>query len=189
MGNGYVYQALQRTAWNSAGRSQDGVAVMFRDEMFKLISQHKVCFQEFGIPQDRVALLVTLADARKQIEGERTEMQSLSVLCTHLTYPHSLYDEEARLDQVRVCIGATERFVPRGAPLIVVGDLNGPSNDVVGQQLQQAGLANGWEVVHGKPCRTTHQDHRGREFASDHVWYRGPIKPTAAELVPKGVPD
>merc|ERR1712014_227302 len=66
---------------------------------------------------------------------------------------------------------------------------NGPSTDSVAHRLTRAGFRNVWEEIHGRPCGVTHVDHRGHNFASDHVWVRGSVAPCGATLLPEGVPD
>jgi ATPase family AAA domain-containing protein 3A/B len=75
------------------------------------------------------------------------------------------------------------------SPVVIAGDLNGPSNDVVGYQLSKAGFVNAWNVANDGPCRASHKDHRGQEFASDHVWHSRGLNAEVAELLPKGVSD
>lgn len=185
---GYRYETLRRTSWNSQGRSQDGLAILVREQALQVVTRFDVCFQDYGIPQDRVALLLTLQAAPKRNNPDAVQ-PAVSVLCTHLTYPHSAYDVEDRQQQIQVCLHAVRNRVPEGAPLIVVGDLNGPSNDVVGSELRQAGFVNAWDTLHGRQCRITHQDHRGQQFASDHVWYTGALNAKLVELLPRGVSD
>jgi len=181
---GYRYEALRRTAWNCDGRTEDGVAVLVRERTFKVLERHDIWFQDYGIPQDRVALLLTLSNA---CVGR--EVPELAVLCTHLTYPHSRYDVESRNAQICACLRAAERQLPQGTPLVVAGDLNGPSSDSVSALLRRAGFQNAWDVFHGRPCRVTHTDHRRNNFASDHVWLRGPLAARGAALLPDGTPD
>lgn len=183
---GYRYEALQRTAWNCDGRSEDGVALLVKSASFEIESRHDVCFHDYGIPQDRVALILSLRDTRDGQSGP--ESRRLAVLCTHLTYPHSTYDEEAREAQISACLDAL-RHLPEGTPVIVAGDLNGPASDNVGRRLLAQGLQCAWSDVHGRLCEITHLDHRGRHFASDHVWSRGPLAAERAVLLPECAPD
>ena len=67
------------------------------------------------------------------------EPRRLAVLCTHLTYPHSTYDEEARVAQISACLDAVQRRLPEGTPVLVAGDLNGPAGDKVGRRLGARG--------------------------------------------------
>jgi len=184
----FRYEALQRTAWNSDGRSEDGVAMFVRKGV-EVVQRHDVRFHDYGIPQDRVALILVLRDARPAAGEARPRAPLLAVLCTHLTYPHSVHDERARLAQIGACIAAAQEKVPRGMPVVLAGDLNGPSVDGVSGVLRAAGFRNVWEEVHGRPCGVTHVDHRGANFASDHVWIRGGLSPTSAQLLPAAVPD
>lgn len=189
---GYAHEALQRTAWNCDGRSEDGVAILVRKKAFEVVARHDVCFHDYGIPQDRVALLLTLRDVREGVSdiGDMSSAtREFAVLCTHLTFPHSRYDVEARRAQICACLQAVQAQLPDSMPLVVAGDLNGPSDDPVGQQLGRAGFRNVWEAVRGQKCAITHLDHRGRHSCTDHVWVRGAMAPASASLLPESTPD
>lgn len=181
--HGYTQHTLRRTAWNSSGRSEDGLALWVRDSALEVVDRHAVCFQDYGIPQDRVALLLVLQDRRRG--------GAFAVLCTHLTFPHNSYDMQCRLTQIQACLKAVDAHVPPGMPVVVAGDLNGQSTDVVGEHLRRSGYVSAWDHLHGRPCEITHADHRGQFFASDHVWVRGAgaLAPCEAWLLPDGVPD
>jgi len=181
---GYHYEALRRTSFNCDGRSEDGVAVFVLQSSLKDVKRYDVRFQDYGIPQDRVALLLTLQDVRLDNSASQ-----LAVLCTHLTFPHSRYDMQARAAQIQACLDGVRRGVASKVPTIIAGDLNGPSDDVVGSHLREAGFNNVWDIIHRKPCKITHQDHRGRNFASDHVWFLGTLQPKTATLLPDALPD
>ncbi|CAJ1361386.1 unnamed protein product, partial [Effrenium voratum] len=83
---GYSYLYLQRSGWNSAGPSQDGVAILVKKATLEVEQRHDVHFQTYDIPQDRVAMLLRL----------RAKDGPLAVMCTHLTFPHHHYDERSR---------------------------------------------------------------------------------------------
>lgn len=189
--SGFRSAELQRTGMNCDGRSEDGVAVFWRDSV-ELLERIDVKFHDYGIAQDRVALLLLLACRRPAGGGAAVASgapRRLALLCTHLTYPHSRCDVAARHAQMAACLDAVRRHVAPGLPLVVAGDLNGPSEDGVSECLRRAGFQNVWEEVHGRPCCSTHIDHRGDSFASDHVWVRGPLVPHFASLLPEGFPD
>lgn len=187
---GYSYAALRRTGWNRDGRSQDGVAILTRSAALRVEGRHDIHFHDYGIPQDRVALLVRLLDVRAPAGVDSPSgPRQLAVLCTHLTFPHSCYEMASREDQIEACLHGAESALPRGIALLVVGDLNGPSDDSVGQILKRANFLNAWEAVHRRPCCITHRDHRGDDFASDHIWWRGPLLPGQALLLPAHTPD
>jgi len=182
---GFRFHSLQRTAWNRDGRSEDGVAVLTRRGL-EVVLRHDIKFHDYDIPQDRVGVLLLLRDVRS---GDANDGPLVAVLGTHLTYAHSEYEEHFRRAQIAACISAADLHVPRGVPLVVAGDLNGPSTDGVAQVLRKAGFRNAWEDFHGSPCQITHIDHRGDNFAADHVWVRGMLAPKAAMLLPPSVPD
>lgn len=182
------YTALRRTGWNRDGRSQDGVAILTRSAALRVEGRHDIHFHDYGIPQDRVALLIRLLDVRAPADSP-SGPRHLAVLCTHLTFPHSCYEMASREDQIEACLHGAESALPRGTALLVVGDLNGPSDDSVGEILKRANFLNAWEAVHRRPCCITHRDHRGHDFASDHIWCRGPLLPGQAVLLPAHTPD
>lgn len=191
LGEQYQIISLRRSGFNCDGRSEDGVAIMLRRGSMNLDARQNILFQEHGIPQDRVALMVRVRDGR--CCGSRSRSR-LAVLCTHLTYPHSGYDEQSRLRQIDVCLKAVTSAQMDDdlskVPVLVCGDFNGPEDDVVGQAIARSSFAGAWRQVHGRPCAVTHVDHRGRQYACDHVWFRGEeLKPSAAELLPQGMPD
>mmetsp|Transcript_62254 Transcript_62254/g.131599 ORF Transcript_62254/g.131599 Transcript_62254/m.131599 type:complete len:339 (-) Transcript_62254:13-1029(-) len=186
---GHAAHLLQRSDICWAGRSQDGVATFTRDRSWEVVDEHKVEFYHYGLPQDRVALVLILAERGDEKENNTESQRRLAVLCTHLTYPHSRHDMVARSKQMSACLAAIERFVPAGVPTIIVGDLNGPSTDEVARHLRHAGYRNAWEELHGRPCGVTHVDHRGNNFASDHIWIRGNIRPVEARLLPDSASD
>jgi len=184
---GYRYESLQRSGWNCDGRSEDGIAILVKSANLRIESRHDVHFHDYGIPQDRVAMLLCLSDQRLPGKDGR-----LAVMCTHLTFPHSRYDERSREAQILACLDACERHAS-GLPLILAGDLNGPSGDKVGLRLVQADFQNVWDEVKSAPCQITHCDHRGNQFTSDHIWLRQPARAAfeteSATLLPEDTPD
>ncbi|CAE7850195.1 unnamed protein product [Symbiodinium microadriaticum] len=182
--HGYRYESLQRSGWNCDGPSEDGIAILVKSETFDVVERHDVHFHAYGIPQDRVALLLCLSDRRRP-----RGVAPLGVMCTHLTFPHSHYDERARQAQILACLDACERHTPPGTPFVFAGDFNGPSDDAVSERLKKAHFQNAWDELFGSPCRVTHCDHRGNQFASDHVWLRGDLQPLSSKLLPEGTSD
>lgn len=183
---GYRYESLQRSGWNCDGPSEDGIAILVKSEHFDVQSRHDVHFHDYGIPQDRVAMLLCLSDRRLPGRDSR-----LAVMCTHLTFPHSRYDERSREAQILACLDTCQRNAP-GQPLVLAGDLNGPSADKVGLRLVQAKFSNTWDEVKTAPCHITHCDHRGNQFTSDHIWLRQPrlvFQVEAVKLLPEDTPD
>ncbi|CAE7757706.1 unnamed protein product [Symbiodinium necroappetens] len=63
--HGYRYESLQRSGWNCDGPSEDGIAILVKSETFDVVERHDVHFHAYGIPQDRVALLLCLSDRRR----------------------------------------------------------------------------------------------------------------------------
>eukprot|EP00933_Yihiella_yeosuensis_P073276 TRINITY_DN81916_c0_g1_i1.p1 TRINITY_DN81916_c0_g1~~TRINITY_DN81916_c0_g1_i1.p1 ORF type:complete len:322 (-),score=43.82 TRINITY_DN81916_c0_g1_i1:186-1151(-) len=185
---GYHYESLQRSGSNWEGRSQDGVAILVRREALQVERRQDVKFHSYGIPQDRVALLLQLSWRNPSQNSMKADIR-LAILCTHLTFPHSAYDESFRRAQIEACVHAAEEFAPPGMPLVIAGDLNGPSTDPVAQVLELKGFRSAWDSIHGKPCQVTHCDHRGRQFASDHIWARGALTPVLAKLFPSDISD
>merc|ERR1712224_465984 len=112
--HGYRYEALQRTAWNCTGNTEDGVAILVRERALDITDRFDVCFQDYDIPQDRVALLLMLQSVSRAENGD-SAARNLAVLCTHLTYPHSRYDVESRRQQMEVCLEALQQRVPTGS--------------------------------------------------------------------------
>eukprot|EP00929_Paragymnodinium_shiwhaense_P064133 TRINITY_DN3208_c0_g1_i4.p1 TRINITY_DN3208_c0_g1~~TRINITY_DN3208_c0_g1_i4.p1 ORF type:complete len:288 (-),score=24.26 TRINITY_DN3208_c0_g1_i4:1255-2118(-) len=165
----YDMLALRRTGMNCNGRSEDGVAILVDRSVFRVLRRHDVLFQDYGIPQDRIALLAFLEPVSPRLADSFNESETLAVLCTHLTYPHNSYDERSRQRQIGACLHAVNSETPSGAPVLVCGDFNGPTTDAVGAALAADGFSSAWEEVHGKPCAVTHVDHRQRQFACDHA--------------------
>jgi len=200
LGGEYHILSLRRSGHNGEGRSEDGVAVLLRRESMVLEAR-----QEHGIPQDRVALLAVvrgLGNIAKDDCGSGAGeggTRRFVVLCTHLTYPHSVYDERSQAQQIAVCLDAVNsaaRARNIGAagdlPVLLCGDLNAPAGgaDGVSSLLQGNGFRTAWMAVHGRECEATHVDHRGRLFASDHVFLKGAgLQPLLAEVLPIGVSD
>eukprot|EP00434_Breviolum_minutum_P028110 symbB.v1.2.024865.t2/scaffold2382.1/size80501/4 len=89
--------------------------------------------------------------------------------------------------------GKVQCAASSGLPLILAGDLNGPSGDKVGLRLVQADFHNVWDEVKSAPCQITHCDHRGNQFTSDHIWLRQPARAAfeteSATLLPEDTPD
>lgn len=203
----YDILTLQRSGSNWEGRSEDGVAILLRRESVVLERRRDVLFQNHGIPQDRVALLAIVRVVRPSSGGEEGHCTSsdvvdtvnagLGILCTHLTFPHSPYDERSRAHQIGACLAAINAEPelrasddgPMGLPVILCGDLNGPCTDRVGQALRGAGFFSAWEHIHGPEGPITHVDHRGQQMTSDHLYLRGSkLEPRVAELLPTAVP-
>ncbi|CAE7251205.1 unnamed protein product [Symbiodinium natans] len=182
--HGYRYESLQRSGWNCDGRSEDGIAILVKEEVLDVRERHEVHFHSYGIPQDRVALLLSLSDRRRPGGAGK-----LAVMCTHLTFPHSYYDERSREAQIMACLDACERHASPDTALVFAGDFNGPSDDAISERLKKARFQNAWDEHCGTPCRVTHCDHRGNQFASDHIWLRGRLGVLKCKLLPEGIPD
>eukprot|EP00927_Polykrikos_kofoidii_P071342 TRINITY_DN67613_c0_g1_i1.p1 TRINITY_DN67613_c0_g1~~TRINITY_DN67613_c0_g1_i1.p1 ORF type:complete len:331 (-),score=31.42 TRINITY_DN67613_c0_g1_i1:28-984(-) len=197
--NQYHILALQRTGLNWEGRSEDGVAVLLRRENLVVEKRRDVLFETYGIAQDRVGLLVVVRHVSLSAENGGHDSvgvgRRFGILCTHLTFPHSKYDEHSRGKQIAACLAAVEAEPELRAaaaedalPVFVGGDLNGPASDIVGSTLRTAGFRSTW-TGDDSEIPITHVDHRGTQMTSDHIYLRGSsLYPQSAEILPTTVP-
>ena len=191
----YSLYTLQRTGQNCEGRSEDGVAIAIAKERYRVLLRRDVKFREHGIAQDRVALCVVVQPLTQPLSAP-----AITVVTTHLTFAHHVYDEQARQMQIAACVRAVDEALAawrphQSVPVILAGDLNGGGDDEVACALRRAGFARCFDGCHGRPVRTTHADHRGRAHAADHIWVRQPagagivLSIRDVSLIPRATPD
>jgi endonuclease/exonuclease/phosphatase family metal-dependent hydrolase len=142
---GYRTFTLKRTAEGK----HDAVALLVRSDGFSVRARCDVQLLSDG---DRVALLLHLV--------QRSTGLHVVVANTHLTFPHTPYDSEQQLREVRALLRATDRFceqqgVPADSLRVVMGDFNVSQQSAACALLQQAGYSAAFLMeppVNGQPC-------------------------------------
>ncbi|PRP87507.1 hypothetical protein PROFUN_00718 [Planoprotostelium fungivorum] len=164
---GYSHSYLQR----DSGRREDGLAVFFNNKKLELIETSSLLHDEVG---HRVALLL---DFRLKEKNGR-----FILITTHLTFPHSHYDEQIlRMEQIETITSGLDSYISKnnlkGISVLLCGDLNSPvkkKDPVYIHLTDTCKFSSTYKSLHGNDAGCTHYNHLRQEASADFIFLRNP---------------
>ncbi|KAL0490455.1 hypothetical protein AKO1_009551 [Acrasis kona] len=148
---------------------KDGLACFVRSsEKLKVISHKGIDFRDVG---ERVAQLLHI-----QIkDGE----QNIIIVNTHLTFPHTKFDENIlRMQQIKSITNAVDEYIKETKidPIVMVtGDLNTSTHtkkDLTLEHLEKEGYTSSYKKLHGNHSFISHFNHNNETVGADYIFYR-----------------
>lgn len=162
--------------------SRDGVMVLWRTNSIRLSLRG-----ELGGHGARCgALLMVLRDTRASEYGPR-----LAIMCTSIPNGSNQSVERDQLIRLREALEAmtTNLIHIPNVPVLFCGSFGNSMDPNVMGLMKEFGFQLVWELLHDEPCRVTHTNSRGENYASDHMWIRGRLDPKTLVLLPENVSD
>lgn len=161
---------------------KDGLCI-FITERFNLKQKHDFKFFCVG---NRVAIFLELEDTESKEE--------FIIINTHLTFPHSHFDEKIlRMEQAVKILNYLENLVKdKDIPVILVGDLNcpGKNEDLVLNLFYEKGFLSTYHQMNKINHFVSHLNHADEEVGADFILFRGKkLEPIESILLEKGKSD